>query len=287
MDRQKVVLVMIDALGDAVARAQCGYLMSLVEAGQARLWSMQSVLPSLSMPAYASLHTGTSPAEHGRVSNDLEAMAPAPNVFSVVREAGGTTAAVAERLYALLFNAAPFDDVEHLEVTDGPGWVTYGRFYTEVRHTRFNPSMPGDHDICNSASLLIRRHRPDYLLVHSAAADSVGHAFGADSFEYRHQVWNMDNELALAIPVWRAAGYRVLVTSDHGMSAEGRHGGAEEGMRQVPFWDICGGDGGEVEGAVSQLAVAPTILDLMGLPIPLEMREAPLVSRTYPATLAV
>lgn len=282
MDRQKVILVMIDALGDAAARAQCGYLMGLVEAGQARLWRMQAVLPSLSLPAYTSLHSGTAPAEHGLVSNDLQSMAPAPHVFSVVREAGGVTAAVAERLYALLFNAAPFDDVEHLDVTDGPGWVTHGRFYTEVRHTRFNPSMPGDHDICNSATLLLRRHAPDYLLVHSAAADAVGHAFGADSFEYRHQVWNMDNELALAIPVWRAAGYRVLVTSDHGMSAEGRHGGAEADMRPVPFWDICGpeicgSDGGEREGTVSQLAVAPTILKIMGLPIPQSMRTPPLV----------
>lgn len=277
MAGQKVVLVMIDALGWASARAQCGYLMGLVEAGHARLWRMRSVLPSLSMPAYASLHTGTPPTEHGRVSNDLEAMAPTPHVFSLARGAGLTTAAVAERLYALLFNAAPFDPVEHLEVDDGPGHVTHGRFYTDVRHTRFNPHVPGDHDLCNTATLLVRRYAPDYLLVHSTAIDSVGHAFGADSFEYRHQTWNIDNELALAIPVWRAAGYRVLVTSDHGMSAEGRHGGAEERMRTVPFWDICGEGGGEQEGEVSQLAVAPTILTLMGLPIPETMRAAPLV----------
>lgn len=276
MDRQKVILVMIDALGYATARAQCGYLMGLVEAGQARLWRMQAVLPSLSMPAYASLHTGTPPAEHGIVSNDRDAMAPAPHVFSLARQAGLVTAAVAERLYGLLFNAAPFDAVEHLEVTQGEGWVTHGRFYTDLRHTRFNPHVPGDHDLCNTASLLIRRHAPDYLLVHSTAVDSVGHAFGADSFEYRHQVWNIDNELALAIPDWRAAGYRVLVTSDHGMSAEGRHGGAEAGMRPVPFWDLCGAEGGEMEGTVSQLAVAPTLLSLLGLSRPQTMREPPL-----------
>lgn len=278
MSGQKVILVMIDALGWQTAREQCGFLMGLVEAGHARLWRMRSVLPSLSMPAYASLHTGTTPAEHGLFSNDRDAMAPAPHVFSVVREAGLTTAAVAERLYALLFNAAPFDPVEHLEVTDGPGWVTHGRFYTEVRHTRFNPHLPGDHDLCNTATLLIRRHAPDYMLVHSTAVDSIGHAFGADSFEYRHQVWNIDNELALAIPVWRAAGYRVVVTSDHGMSAEGRHGGAEAGMRPVPFWDLCGPQegAGEQAGEASQLAVAPTLLSLMGLPIPETMREAPL-----------
>jgi hypothetical protein len=204
-------------------------------------------------------------------------MAPTPHVFSLARDAGRTTAAVAERLYALLFNAVPFDPVEHLEVDDGPGWVTHGRFYTEVRHTRFNPHVPGDHDLCNTATLLIRRHAPDYMLVHSTAVDSVGHAFGADSFEYRHQAWNVDNELALAVPVWQAAGYRVLVTSDHGMSAEGRHGGAEAAMRPVPFWDLCGQHGGAMEEEVSQLAVAPTILALMDLPIPPEMAEPPLV----------
>jgi hypothetical protein len=282
VEARRTILVMIDALGYAAAREQCGYLEGLVEAGQARLWRMRSVLPSLSMPAYASLHTGTPPAEHGLVSNDREAMAPTPHVFSVVREAGLTTAAVAERLYAWLFNAVPFDPVEHLEVdarneAGAPGWVTHGRFYTDVRHTRFNPHVPGDHDLCNTATLLIRRHAPDYMLVHSTAVDSVGHAFGADSLEYRHQVWNIDNELSLAIPIWQAAGYRVLVTSDHGMSAEGRHGGNEAAMRWVPFWDVCGQHGAAMDEEVSQLAVAPTILALMGLPVPETMREAPLV----------
>lgn len=51
-----------------------------------------------------------------------------PGPFAVC-EAGlpDSVASGIKSLVALLFNAAPFDDVEHLERTDGSGWVTYGR----------------------------------------------------------------------------------------------------------------------------------------------------------------
>ena len=41
--------------------------------------------------------------------------------------------------------------------------------------------------------------------------------------------------LAHALPLWQAAGYDVLLTSDHGMGRDRMHGGDEPSERRVPF----------------------------------------------------
>jgi len=61
----KVILVVIDGLGFQTAVEHCGYLESLVVGGKARRWTMETVLPSLSVPIYETLHSGTDPHDHG------------------------------------------------------------------------------------------------------------------------------------------------------------------------------------------------------------------------------
>jgi len=85
--------------------------------------------------------------------------------------------------------------------------------------------------------------------------------------------------MSALIAEWTQSGYNILVTGDHGMNADGRHGGTTADVREVPLFlmrpGIPGaGDTGEV---LSQLQVAPTILKLLDLEIPDTMQHSPII----------
>lgn len=272
----KVVFVLVDAIGFDAAVECLGTLEGLVEGGKARRWRMRTVLPSLSAPVYETLHTGTPPHVHGIRSNDLVPLSRGPHVFGVARAAGRGTAAVAHWNFAQMYNRAPYEPVRDMETDDPALAIQHGRFYGDEGHTRANLHLPSEGDLMAKATMLIRRHAPDYLLLHTYGPDAVGHAYGGASTEYRHELWAVDNALADYAPIWLEAGYRVFVTSDHGMTPDGRHGGTSDVERLVPFYDVGHPEGGAAEGIVSQLAVAPTSLARMGLEAPAQMTAPPL-----------
>ena len=74
-------------------------------------------------------------------------------------------------------------------------------------------------------------------------------------------------------------GYDILVTADHGMNADGQHGGTTPEVREVPLYFInpAKGGQGDMGETVSQLQIAPTICKLLELEIPNTMKAAPLV----------
>ena len=81
--------------------------------------------------------------------------------------------------------------------------------------------------------------------------------------EYRRQVWRIDNALSRTIPTWREAGYDVIVTADHGMTADHSHGGTEKAAVEVPFYyfgEATGPDQGEV---LDQTGIAGSVLNLI------------------------
>ncbi|WP_455371912.1 alkaline phosphatase family protein [Limibacillus halophilus] len=273
---EKVMLVVIDGLGYDTAVEQCGFLESLVAGGKARRWKMRSVLPSLSVPIYETLHSGVQPHDHGITSNDNVRLTETEHVFKVARAHGRSTGAVAHFNFSELFNSAPFDPIEDMEVNDETRCVQHGRFYLQQGKTRFNLGLASEADVVTQASILVTRHRPDYLLLHSSGCDSVGHVYGGESPEYKKQAWLTDDQIAQHLHRWRGAGYRVLVTADHGMSAFGHHGGNSDDVRFVAFYDIGHPEGGEATEIADQLAVAPTILSIMGLPRPAGMKAEPL-----------
>jgi predicted AlkP superfamily pyrophosphatase or phosphodiesterase len=273
---EKVILVLVDAVGYQAALESFGTIESLVEFGLARRWCMRSVLPSLSAPVYETLHTGTPPHIHGIRSNDRVVLSKGPHVFGLLRQAGRPTGAVAHYFFSELYNKAPYEPLRDMEVDDPALDIRHGRFYSEQGYSKANLNLPSNLDLFTRATLMIRRDRPDYLLIHSFAPDSVGHIYGADSKEYRDEIWSIDNAMAEVIHLWREEGYRILVTADHGQTPDGRHGGTTDVERLVPFYDIGNPIGGVAEGIVDQLSVAPTILSILGLRPPPEMRAAPL-----------
>ncbi|MFD0857874.1 alkaline phosphatase family protein [Roseovarius aquimarinus] len=270
----KVILVIMDGTGYDAAVTQCGYLEGAVELGRARRWKMQTATPSLSGPMYETMHTGLWPHEHGITSNESMRASERPNVFSLSRAAGKVTAAVAQEYYHRLYVDRPWDRLRSIEHHDTDTDIQHARFYSMEGYGAINAVAPAEIDLCAQVTLLAERHAPDYLLLHSCSADTLGHTYGGDSAQYRYQVWMIDNALSRAIPTWLELGYEVMVTADHGMNAERHHGGMEPIMREVPFYYFGAASGPDAGELLSQLGLAATILNRLGVAPASEMRPA-------------
>jgi len=266
----KVVMVLCDGLGDEPARARMGYLEHLVEEGAATRYTSRAVIPTNSRPNYESLHTGLAPLNHGKTSNFTPGMSNNPNVFSLATAARLSTAVVGYYWFSELYHSSPFDPIDHAEYDNATGGITFGRFYRADEQP--------DSEVMVRGAMLARRYAPDYLLVHPMGIDHAGHNRGGDSTEYCQAVSNLDQMLAVAIPIWIGLGYCVIVTSDHGHDGHRYHGGTEDVVRNVPLYAIpADGHGSGLQAEViSQLQVAPTICRRLGLDIPETMGSQPL-----------
>lgn len=271
----KVILVVVDGLNHATARQEMGHLEALVAHGRGSVRPVRCALPSLSRPLYETLHTGLAPVAHGIVSNEVVRPSRCESLFHVVTAHGRRTAAAAFSWFSELYNGTPYDPVEDREVDDPARPIQAGRFYTQ-------DDFP-DIELIRQGTRLLRRHTPDYLLVHPMGCDHMGHLHGGTSPQYRRQAARIDDALALHLPEWLAAGYHVLVTADHGMNADGNHGGTADAVTLVPLYHLPPEGGvalqpaGEAAAPASQLAIAPTVLRLMGLPVPAAMAEPALL----------
>jgi predicted AlkP superfamily pyrophosphatase or phosphodiesterase len=266
----KAILIVSDGLRYDTAVACMGYLGHLVDAGRASLYKVLGQMPSMSRPMYETIHTGLTVSGHGIVSNLVVRRSTQPNVFQSVVQAGRVTAAAAYSWYSELYNRAPYDRIQDREVDDSALLIQHGRFYDQ-------DDFP-DIELLAAAAMLVRRHSPDYLLVHPMGMDYVGQAHGSDSPEYRTHATLQDMWLAALITEWMGLGYHVLVTGDHGMNVDGHHGGTTPDVREVPLyvmrWGLPGK--GATGGTVSQLQIAPTLCTLLDVPIPPTMLQPPI-----------
>lgn len=273
--KNKVLLIIIDGQPWRVARRLMGNLEGWVQSGDARVWRMRSVLPSTSASCYASIGTGVPPQAHGVLSNEIIHKIQQPSIFSVVAAAGGKTGAVTHSFWSSFFQRHPFDPVTDLEYDEPDGPVHHGRFHTMTGYNLINQATPADTDLFATLTMLTERHGIDFGVYHSCTLDSLGHRFGHDCSEMDHACFMLDAQLAAFIPRWRAAGYEIAVTADHGQTKRGHHGGAEPDQQDVAFYWFGGGQGPEEDKLLDQLQLAPTLLNRMGVDIPTSM-QAPL-----------
>lgn len=253
---KKVILVILDAMTRAGAKNNMGYLWHLTEIGKAHYINIKGGLPSVSRPCYETICTGMYAAGHGITSNNVIRSSKEENIFSLARKNGLKTAAAAYFWFSELYNASPFDPMADRFVNNGSKNIQHGIFYCD-------DSYPDSH-LFLDADYLQRTYHPDLLLVHPMGIDYTGHAFGSSSREYEKKTGDMDAVLAQMVPRWIEADYGILVTSDHGMSELGSHGGNREILRDVFLYAINVGKAAE-QKEYSQLSIAPTICKLMGI----------------------
>jgi predicted AlkP superfamily pyrophosphatase or phosphodiesterase len=108
--------------------------------------------------------------------------------------------------------------------------------------------------------------------------DFKGETYGAESPEYRNHATRQDMILSNLVPEWLGLGYVVLVTGDHGINRDHTHGGTSPDVRNVPLYYVRPGVWGlgDTQTALSQLQIAPTLCQLLEIPIP-ETMKAPAI----------
>lgn len=266
----KIIMVLCDGLRYDTAIEMMGYLEHMVEYKHASRFYVQGEMPTVSRPMYETIHTGTPVSVHGITSNWIVRPSNLPNIFSVAHENMKVTAASAAFWFSELYNGCPYIPGQDKECDDPSLNIQYGRFYT-------NDATP-DEEIFNSGQILLKKYNPDYLLIHSMGMDNLGHIYGPESNQYRNNAMLIDFILASSIPGWLHAGYSVLVTADHGMGRNNSHNGSLPEHRDIPLYLLPPQKPASTSTGKNQsmLSIAPTVLKIMGLPIPATMKQAPL-----------
>jgi predicted AlkP superfamily pyrophosphatase or phosphodiesterase len=276
--QRKLLLIILDGVPWRNWRRLFGNLEGWVQSGEARVWKMRSVLPSTSACCYASIHTGVPPQVHGILSNEVRFRVGQPDLFSEITRAGGKTGAVTHSYWSEFFRSYPFDLVEDMEYDEPGGPITHGRFHTMTGYGHANQMTPSDVDLFATLTMLCKRHGIDYGILHTCTLDSMGHRFGHDNVQMDHACAAADAMLAAFLPRWRAAGYEVMVTADHGQTDRGHHGGREDLQQDFALYHFGDGDGPLEETLLDQLQLAPTILTRLGVPVPETMKAKPFLS---------
>ncbi len=273
---QKLLLIILDGVPERNFRRLFGNLEGWVARGEAQVWTHRAVLPSISASCYASIHTGVSPQEHGCTGNGNVFRLSQPDVFSQVRRAGGVTGAVAHSFWSEFFNRAPFDLVRDIEYDEADSQtINHGRFHTMTAYGHANQMTPCDVDLFATLTSLCLRHGLNYGMLHTCTLDSMGHRFFHECSEMDHACAVMDEMLAPFIPKWRAMGYEVIVTADHGQDERGHHGGRGALQQETALYYFGDGQGPEAGTVIDQLQLAPTILSRLGAEIPGSMKAEP------------
>jgi len=267
MDR-KLLFIILDGVPYRNWRRLFGNLEGWVQSGEAQLWKMRAVVPCISAPCYASIHTGVTPQEHGCTGNQNVFRLSQPDIFSQIRVAGGVTGAVTHSFWSEFFNRAPFNpdrDIEYDEPDSKS--INHGRFHTMAGYGATNQMTPSDADLFATLTNLLQRFDLDYGILHTCTLDCMGHRFFHECQEMDHACHLMDEMLAPYIVKWRNMGYEVIVTADHGQDERAYHGGRGDLQQDFALYYFGDGQGPAPDVLLDQLQIAPTILSRLGAPI--------------------
>lgn len=272
MDK-KLLLIILDGVPLRNWTRLFGNLEGWVQDGTARRWRMRAVLPSTSASCYASIHTGVTPQEHGCTGNGNVFRLSHPDVFSQVRKGGGITGAVTHSFWSQFFNRHPFDYVRDIEYDEPDSdTINHGRFHTMTGYGAANQMTPSDVDLFGTLTNMCLRFGLNYGILHTCTLDSMGHRFQHESHEMDHACFVMDEMLAPFIPQWRAMGYEVIVTADHGQDARGHHGGSDPMQQDFALYYFGEAEGPDPDTLLHQVQLAPTILSRLGASIATTMK---------------
>jgi len=275
----KLLLIILDGVPYDNWRRLFGNLEGWVQAGEAQVWRMRSVLPSISATCYASIHTGISPQVHHVYGNEFVRRLDVPDVFSEVTGAGGLTGAVAHSFWSEFFNRHPFDFVNDIEYDEpGESPISHGRFHTMTGYGHNNQMTPSDVDLFATLTMLCEKKGIDYGMLHTCTLDSMGHRFGHDNTPMDNACEAVDVMLQPFLKRWRDSGYEVIVTADHGQSIRGHHGGTGSDQQDFALYYFGPAKGPAPDTLLDQLQLAPTILKRMGVPISATMTAEPFLS---------
>jgi len=221
-------------------------------------------LPSLSLPGRSVLMTGAWQEIHGQATNFNARPLAVEHLFLTAKRRGLDTALAAGPDPLLLFS--PYVDER----------IVYPRL--DKAESRSLERLQAELLwMGETTRALLRDKRPQLFLMDYTIADEAGHGWGAASRQYRAAAAAVDSEmrkLASGIDLQRAV---LMVTSDHGHTPSGGHGGPEEDVMRVPVVMAGGPVRARTTGTCEQVDVAPTLAALLGVAIPASNQGRPLL----------
>jgi arylsulfatase A-like enzyme len=267
---QHVVLVSIDGLRpDAIDAFDAVTLQQLMREGSYSL-AANTINPSKTLPSHTSMLTGEGPDRHHVLWNNVASAErdeiELPNVFSVARKQGYTTAA--------FFSKAKFGPLqlpETLDYSQAPGgW--FGKW-------------SGARTVRDVAEYLVEG-RPNLLFVHLTDPDSAGHRHGWMSAPYGDAVRSADTAvkhlLTAADKAFGRGNFSVIVTADHG--GHGTNHGSDDPRDVLIPW-IAWGRGvksGGLDATIRTMDTASTVVWLLGLQEPTDWAGTPVTAAFEP-----
>lgn len=228
----KLVWVLIDGLNYITAQTHMCYLRALTQAQQASFFCSRSLMPPLSRPLYSTFLTGLPPLQHGILRNEDQKPAPQPNIFTTLAAGGISSCIAAYAWFYELLTGRPFNLASCRSWQPANGPLKAASFYASDAYP--------DAELFADCDTLRQAHDPCFLFAHSMGVDWAGHCNGGESSEYAAAVAHVDDLLAQYIPIWRNAGYDLVICSDHGMGAAGSHYADDKNVLEIPFWLIGG-----------------------------------------------
>lgn len=206
--------------------------------------------PTVSGPAWSSIATGVWPDKHTVKDNNFTA----PN-----------------------FGKYP-DYLSRLEQATPEASTAVVGTWSPVPNTIFGPGvdlrLPGGNDAGTTAKAAdyLAHGNPDSMFVHLDEVDGAGHSGGTETEAYLKALNRADGQVGQLIeavrqrPSYSDEEWLIVVTSDHGHTLTGGHGGNSAGERQV--FVIAQGGGikpGSVRHDVKIADIAPTALRHAGI----------------------
>lgn len=252
-----VFIIVVDGLRpDALQRARTPQLDGLWQSGLYS-WSAQTVMPSLTLPAVASLLSGVPPERHrilwnhwapelGRIS--------VPTIFEIAQgEHIPTVAFVSKR------------KLEHLFSSETPFFV----LNADARH------------LIEEAIEYISEHRPRLVFLHLSDVDDAGHRYGWMTVRQFQAIERVDEAIGLFLASLEDLTILnesvIIVTADHG--GHGRIHGTDDPRDMTIPWILWIADievGRELTQPIRIYDTAAMALAALGLTIPKEWEGLPL-----------
>lgn len=253
---RRVVIVSIDGLRpDAVFPSSMSNLITLMQTGAFSLGA-QTVFPSVTLVAHASMLSGVCPSKHGLLWNEYlpeRGYAPGTDLFDLAHAAGlKTIMYVSSNKLRQIVEAASIDRFIYIEDRDS---VIMGSL---VSH------FPEDFGL---------------LFVHLVATDIAGHDAGWMSQHQSHTIHLADEALGMLLAELDARNLRgetlIIVTSDHGGYGGGHGTNVREDMT-IPW--VISGPGIQPKTLTTPVHImdtAATAAFALGLPIPADWDGVP------------
>lgn len=219
----------------------------------------QTVFPSKTLPAHASMISGLKVEHHGITWNDrnpTKGYIKSKTVFSVTKGNKFTNLAFIEKNKLLHILPPRIVDVVSINF----------RSLLTIR----------------KATASFQKYRPSVFFIHFAEVDGAGHRHGWGSKEQKNALTKIDLALGILIETLKnnnsLENSIIMVTADHGGHGKNHGENIPEDMT-IP-WIAYGGKikkDYKIKSGVFVYDTAPTALQFLGLPVPQEWDGKPIV----------